>query len=246
MMDKIYYKSQEGTLWQKSPHMAFAILILAGMAVYFWFVFYVCGWLRLNTVWSTVVSFLIFIVLIVVLAIKYNQRHNMSKSTAFVKRDGKLYAIQLLYTRQDIGLKETDEVYYGDSGGTLNFDIADNVMKLEDEVRSRREKIEEFSAALDDILCYLEEKPKKYSLRPDSKRSKMDRWFYNAENNGLASIATKRANYNFAILNEPKIEKETDKYFIVRFLNEQKEPCTAKFTNCYGDIIKDINANQTQ
>ena len=98
--------------------------------------------------------------------------------------------------------------------------------------------------ALDDILGYLKINPKKYHLLPDSKRSRLDNLFmYNVENNGLVDIETKNAKYKFLILNNPEIVNQNKKHFTINFYNEKNELCTAKFSNCYGNIVDGIKEN---
>ena len=195
---------------------------------------------------------LIFIsIYLIVKVVLVNQSRNMSASTAFIERDGVLYAIQLLYTKKELGTETSRNVIYMPTGTILqaaslknNFDVAKDVQAHEKEVRERRKNIVSFSIALDDILKYLDEKPKAYSVLPNSKRSKLDNLFmYNVENAGMKNIMTKNANYNFLILNNPRIVKENKKNFTIEFYNQKKELCSAKFSNCYDKLIENIKNN---
>lgn len=66
---------------------------------------------------------------------------------------------------------------------------------------------------------------------------------YNVENAGMKNIMTKNANYNFLILNNPRIVKENKKNFTIEFYNQKKELCSAKFSNCYDKLIENIKNN---
>lgn len=247
MEDKIYMKNQEGGIWENNPHLAYAIAILLGMIPYFVITFLIACILPVTA--AVIIGFVLFIVVLVSMAMKLNQRHNMSKSTAFIQRDGKLYAIQLLYTKKELGTETTRNMVYMPSGTILqtatlknNFEVAKDVQAHEKEVRDRRQKASSFSIALDDIFEYLKINPKEYHLLPNNKRSKLDNLFmYNVENNGLVDIETENAKYKFLILNNPKIVNQNKKQFTIKFYNESNELCTAKFSNCYGNIVDGIN-----
>lgn len=183
-----------------------------------------------------------------------NADHNMSKSTAFVARNGKLYAIQLLYTKRDIGAGEGETFFYApvDSGAasaTLgqNVDAAINVHTHEKEVRNRREDDASFVRALDDILTKLSQSKRQYYVPADEDRSLLDKLLrYNVINNGLCSIETQNERYNFLILNNPVIEREGKKSFTLRFTNEEGKQCTAKFSNCYANLLQDIKSKEIE
>lgn len=216
MNDEVYLKTENGGIWEKNPHLAYAIYTFIGTIIFFALLFIMPSFM--STTLLVTVSFILFLTILVCLAVKSNQRHNMSKSTAFIKRDGKLYAIQLLYAKKELGTETSRNMAYMPSGTVLqaaaldnNFKAAKNVQAHEKEVRERREKAENFVIALDDILGYLNSKPKKYHVLSDNKRTKLDTLFSNIENNGLVYIETKNGK------------------------------CTAKFTNCYGTIVEEID-----
>ena len=122
-----------------------------------------------------------------------------------------------------------------------NLKVANDVQAHEKEVRERRKNPISFSIALDDILEYIGENSKIYEPIPDAKRSMIDKIFkVNIQNAGLYTLNTKNAQYGFLILNNPKIMKETKRYFIVSFESEKKEACTVKFSNCFDGIIDEI------
>lgn len=247
MNDEIYLKTENGGIWEKNPHLAYALYTLVGTIIFFTFVFIMSSFIPITLL--VIVSFILFLIILVYLAMMMNQRHNMSKSTAFIKRDGKLYAIQLLYTNKALGTETTRNMVYTPSGSVLqaatfdnNSKVASDVQAHEKELKKRREKAESFVMALDDILKHLENNPKDYQVLSNDKRSKLDNLFrYNVENNGLINIETDNALYMFLILNNPKIIDENKKNFTIRFYNEKNELCNAKFSNCFGNIIKEIN-----
>lgn len=122
-----------------------------------------------------------------------------------------------------------------------NIKVAKNVQRHEQEIRMTRTKAESFLEGLDDVLTFVEQNPKAYSILPDDKRSKFDKLFrYDIENNGLANVETPNRSYHFAILNHPHIESVNDKTFIITFENEQGRRCSAKFSNCFEGFLNEI------
>ncbi|MBD5106465.1 MAG: hypothetical protein HDT41_05750 [Lachnospiraceae bacterium] len=250
MNDEVYLKTETGGLWEKNTRLAFAIYTFIGIIIFFTFLLAIPLFIPTIpiTLWSVVI-FILFLIILVYLTVKLNQRHNMSKSTAFIKRDGKLYAIQLLYTKEKLGTETSRNMIYMPSGTALqsttldnNFKVATDVLAYEKDIRERREKAESFVIALDDILEHLSNKPEEYHLLSDNKRTKLDNLFrYHVENNGLAYIETKNSTYNFLILDNPEIMNRNKNNFTIAFHNEKNEKCTAKFTNCYGNIMEEID-----
>lgn len=251
MNDKIYFKTRYDGIYESSPNVAFAIQVCISILIYFPAQFalaYLFRSISMNFV--IIVGFLLYLTVNVTLMMMLNSSRNMSKSTAFINRDGKLYAIQLLYTNKDLGTETNRTPLYMPAGtlaqaATLsnNAKVAQNVQAHEHEVRQRRNNVVSFSIGLDDILHYIENNPEVYHARCDKELSKADFIFkYNIQNQGMATIVTPNATYNFLILNSPKIVKETKKYFVVTFKNEQNQICTSKFTNCYDHLIEDIKS----
>lgn len=247
MKDKIYIKTESGGLWENSPHMAFGIYMLVYLIFFFVSIFFsafkhIPGYVL--AVWLIFIS-----VYLIVKTILMNQSKNMSKSTAFIKRDNKLYAVQLLYTHKKLGTEYDGDCIYMPSGTLIqgatlynNFKVSKDVQTREKEVRARRSYENSFAVGLDDILKHINIKPKQYKILSKIKRSKLDNLFmYNIENAGMCTIMTSDANYNFVILNEPKIVKTTKKYFVIEYKNENGELCTSKFSNCYSGLIDEIN-----
>lgn len=249
MEDKIYMKEREDGIWEKNATLGFGIYIIIYLIVFFGSIF---GFAFLGIPSFILYIWLIFITIyVVVKAVLVNQSRNMSKSTAFIERDGVLYAIQLLYTRKELGTETSRNMIYMPSGTILqaatlknDFDVAKDVQSHEKEVRNRRNNPLSFGVALDDILNHLEKHPKHYSVLPNNKRSKLDNLFmYNIENAGMHTIITKNANYNFLILNNPKVTNVNKKNFTIEFYNQNNEICSAKFSNCYDEFIDKIKKN---
>lgn len=246
MEEKIFLKNKKASLWESNPHLAIGIYIIFYSILLF-------GSIILSAFGNIpgivlVVWLILMTIMFFVLIIHLNQVENMSKSTAFIKRNDKLYSIQLLYSNE-IETKTSKTNYTYAPSGTLlqaatlpkNIEVAANVQSHEQEVRDRRKNAESFIIALDDILDYLKQKPEKYELLPNSKRSRLDNIFrYNIENNGMVHIGTKKAMYNFLILNNPRVAKQSKRNFLIEFYNENNELCAAKFTNCFGNIIEEI------
>ena len=247
MEDKIYMKTKYDGIWEKNATLGFVIYLAIYLVIFFGSIF---GFIFLGVptfilgIWLVFISFFL-----IIKAVLTNQSKNMSKSTDFIERDGILYAIQLLYTKKELGTETSRNMIYMPSGtifqaATLNNNIkvAKDVQAHEKEVRERRNNIASFSIALDDILNHLEKHPNDYKVLSNEKRTKLDNLFmYNRENAGMPSLITKNANYNFLILNNPKIIDSNDKYFIISFNNEKNEICIAKFSNCYDKLIENIN-----
>lgn len=246
MEDKIYMKTKDDGIWEKNATLGFGLYLIVYLIIFFGSIF---GFTFLNIPGFILAIWLVFIsVFLIVKSVIANQSRNMSKSTAFIERDGKLYAVQLLYTRKNLGTETTRNIIYMPSGtifqaATLsnNIKVAKDVQTHEREVRERRNNCISFSIGLDDILQYLEKNPNDYKVLPNNKRSKLDNLFmYDRENAGMPTIITENANYNFLILNNPKIINENKKNFTISFYNEKNELCNAKFSNCFDKIVNDI------
>lgn len=243
MKDEIFTKTRNDGIWEKNATLGFALYMFIGIGIYF-------GVQFLFIDFPVIITFIMFLIALVIVSLKANQRYNISKSTAFIKRNEKYYVVQLLYTKRQLGSETSNNMIYAPSGSILqvatlknNIDVAKNIYLHEQEVRKRREKEENFSIALNDILEYLEKKPSKYHVIPDKKRGKLEKFFINnLENYVLAGIETKNAQYNFLILNNPKILSNNNKNFTISFENENNEQCILKFSNCYGNIIEEINS----
>lgn len=246
MEEIIFLKNKKASLWESNPHLAFGIYLIFYLILLFGSIV-VTAFGNIPGI-VLVVWLILMTIMFLVLIIHLNQVENMSKSTAFIKKNDKLYSIQLLYTKEIETKTSKTNVIYAPSGTVLqgatlpnNIEVAANVQSHEQEVRDRRKNAESFIIALDDILDYLKQKPEKYKVLANSKRSRLDNVFkYNIENNGMVYIGTKKASYNFLILNNPRVTKQSKRNFVIEFYNENNELCTAKFTNCFGNIIEEI------
>lgn len=103
MEDKIYAKTKDDGIWEKNPHLGFGLYMIVYLVVFFGSIF---GFAFLSipgfvlTIWLITIS-----IYLIAKSILVNLSKNMSKSTAFIERDGNLYAIQLLYTKKTLELK---------------------------------------------------------------------------------------------------------------------------------------------
>ncbi len=246
MEDKIYVKTKDDGIWEKNATLGFGLYLVIYIIIFFGSIF---SLFFLNIPIFILTIWLIFItIFLIIKSFNANQSKNLSKSTAFIERNGKLYAIQLLYTKKDLGTETNRNIIYMPSGTLLqaatlgnNIKVAKNVQAHEKEVRERRNNCKSFSIGLDDILQYLEKHPNDYKVLPNSKRTKLDNLFmYNIENAGMPTIATENAEYKLLILNNPKVINENKKNFTISFYNEENELCNAKFSNCFDKIINNI------
>lgn len=227
MQDKIFMKTSSGGIWETNTTLAFGILIFLSSVAY------ILLSILLNL--SVFIGFTIYIIFMVSLISHMNQKHNMSKSTAFIKRDGEWYAIQLLYSNNvPVTEKSVKSITNVDK-----FERAIVVQAHEKEVRTRREDVTAFTQGLDDILELYKGK-KKYKVKSDKEKSMMDKWFYGIVNNGMIGVSTKKGNYNFLHLKNPRIIKESKENFALSFENQNGDICSAKFSNCFGDFLREI------
>ena len=243
MEDKIYVKTKDDGIWEKNPALGFILYLIVYLIMFFGSIF---GFVFLGIPGYILAVWLVFIsVFLVVKVITVNQSKNMSKSTAFIEREGKLYVVQLLYNIENLETETESNILYTPSGTFLqvvtldnNIEVSKNVQAHEKEVRERRNDYISFSTGLDDILQYLEKHPNEYNVLSNDKRSKLDNLFmYDIENSGMPSIVTEKAYYRFLIINNPKIINENKKNFTISFYNETDELCNAKFSNCFDNIV---------
>ena len=182
MEDKIYMKTKDYGILEKNATLVFGLYLIVYLIVFFWSIF---GFTLLGIPEFILAVWLIFIsVFLIVKFVIVNQSRNMSKSTAFIERDGKLYAIQLLYTRKNLGTETTRNIVYMQSGtifqaATLNnnIQVVKNVQAHEKEVRERRNNCVSFSIGLDDILQYLSKSPNDYKVLSNNKKTTFDNLF---------------------------------------------------------------------
>jgi hypothetical protein len=154
-MDDIVYLKKDikgDKFWENNPHLVFGIYLGITMILFFGGMF--------ALIFIGCPNFLLTIYLIgicilcVVLAMYRNEMCNISKSIAFIKRDGILYEIKLGYL-EDINyqtLGSTKNIVLGGVKFAHDVDVAGQVQLAEKEVRERRKKAEVYSAVLDKIL----------------------------------------------------------------------------------------------
>ena len=245
MNDRVYSKKKTKDFIEEHPKIFLCVYTLFIISA---FIFIDVKFLYMIDIDKMIAINVVFLIIMEILFLNINQEHNMSRSTAFISRDGKLYSVQLLYTKSDIGAPNAGMSFYGaeEVGADLghNIDAAINVHLHEKELRNRRKNDASFSIALDDILATIKKNRKAYYLPSDNERSFLDKMFlYNIVNNGLSDIETKNNKYKFLILNNPRIQSERKNVFVISFDNEEGKRCTAKFSNCYDGLLQDIRSN---
>ena len=241
MNEKLYMKTKYDGLWEDNPHLAFGICIVLYIIVLAISIVIFAWFLNFLPMIVFVVWLLFSMLFLAFKVIQVNQAKNMSKSTAFIEKDDKLFVVQLMY-RKDNNYQPHDFIHGVGAAALLhNFKVAKSVQEAEIEVRNRRKNPESFVKGLNSILSFLEKKPNRYRVLPNYKRSFLDNLLrYDLENGGLTTISMPDADYKFLILKKPKILSETKKNFTISFYNEKDELCNAIFSNCYGDIITTI------
>lgn len=147
---KEYKKSDQ--LWENSPYLAFAIYAAATLLLFFGGMF---GLIFVDCPAPILAIYLIGIwVACIALAVYRNEMCNLSKSTAFVERDGVLFSVKLGYAKeinyQTMG-SISDVVLMG-ATDAHNAAVAEQVQSAEKEVRERRKHAEAYCAALESYL----------------------------------------------------------------------------------------------
>ncbi|MCC8140288.1 MAG: hypothetical protein LIO67_08345 [Lachnospiraceae bacterium] len=147
---KEYKKGDQ--LWERSPHLAFAIYTVVTLLLFFGGMF---GLIYADCPAPILAIYLIGIwVVCIALAVYRNEMCNLSKSTAFVEWDGVLYSVKLGYAReinyQTMG-SIRDIVLMG-ATDAHNAAVAAQVQSAEKEVRERRKYAEAYCSALESYL----------------------------------------------------------------------------------------------
>lgn len=239
MKEKVYVKTTKDNIWANNPVVATLI---------FFTVFYIFVVMNLGLI-SRIFGPLDIVVVFVLPAyilLKLNLRHNISKSTAFIACDGHMYAIQLFETKKKLVEGDNRSTIYMPSGtiaqaATLpnNAKAAKQTLAYENEIRERRDDKNSFLIGLDDVKRYRKEHPNEIEHYSDLKG--YEKFVKDhGENCGLIRSDTDKANYTFAELKSPQIEKVGLKTFWISFNDEQNVRRKIKFTKCYGDLIDDI------
>lgn len=134
---KEYKKGDQ--LWENKPHLAFAYYLLVTMFFFFGGMF---GLIFLGCPTPILTIYLIGIcVICICLAIYRNEMCNISKSTAFVEKDGLLYSVKLGDAYAD-----NDQIMDSDPA------IAERVQNVDQNVIERRNHKESYSNALEAYL----------------------------------------------------------------------------------------------
>ena len=140
---KVYTKKyiEKDQLWEENPHIAFMLYLAVYLILFFVGMF--------GLIFCGIHGFLLAFYLIgltaglVFVVIHKNNTKNISKSIAFIKKDGVLYLIKLGYLIDYQVYAKTDEEH--------RVSVASQVQKGEIMVKNLREKPEYFASALDII-----------------------------------------------------------------------------------------------
>lgn len=156
---KVYLKQYRKTdqLWENKPHLTYGIYIIITSILFFGGMF---GLIFANCPAFLLPIYLIGIwVICIVLAIYRNEMCNMSKSTAFIERNGVLYSVKIGYLNE-IDYQDIDVVDAAFLGITTahNLAVAEQVQREEKTVRILRSQEKTFADALEYYLEY-NEKP---------------------------------------------------------------------------------------
>ena len=258
MEDRIYLKTRNDGLWEKNATKGAAVYMIVGTVLFLasinilvpieTFLEHKLGSSDRLSDFITTVWALSGIFGISAICILTNQSRNISKSTGFILRKGQLYVVQLFYTHKKLGTETDRRMIHAPAGSAEqiaslpnNIEVANDVQAHEREVRARRDDPASFIEGLDDILLFLAKNPDVYYAIPDSERTSLDKIFKtNLQNAAPFTINTENAQYGFFKLNNPRVVEENRKYFILNFDNEYGDVCTAKFTNCFGNLVDDI------
>ena len=140
---KVYTKKyiEEDQLWEENPHIAFMLYLAVYLILFFGGMF--------GLIFCGIHGFLLALYLIgltaglVFVVIHENNMKNISKSIAFIKKNGELYLIKLGYM--------IDYQVYAKADEERRAAVASQVQKGEIMVKNLREKPEYFASALDII-----------------------------------------------------------------------------------------------
>lgn len=140
---KVYTKKyiEEDQLWEENPHIAFMLYLAVYLILFFGGMF--------GLIFCGIHGFLLALYLIgltaglVFVVIHENNMKNISKSIAFIKKNGVLYLLKLGYM--------VDYQVYAKTDEERRASVASQVQKGEIMVKNLREKPEYFASALDII-----------------------------------------------------------------------------------------------
>ena len=128
MEDKIFMKTKYDGIWEKNATLGFGLYLIIYLILLFGSIF-VFIFIGIPT--FVLYIWLVFIfIFFIIKSFLSNQSKNMSKSTAFIERDGKLYAIQLLYTKKELGTETSRNIIYMPSGTILQAGTLYNNIKV--------------------------------------------------------------------------------------------------------------------
>lgn len=153
---RVYLKEYKrwDQMWENKPHLTFGLYTIITLILFFGGMF---GLIFANCPTVILILYLVGICAVcVILAVYRNEMCNMSKSTAFVEKNGDLFSIKLGYI-------SANEINYQAMGNAMNIavfgfetahdiNIAEQVQRAEKEVRERRKYAEVYVQILEKYL----------------------------------------------------------------------------------------------
>ena len=215
---EIYQKTTKDNLWTNNARAAFLLMALAGIFIMIfvnWMLYAFIGQIVSNS-FFVFLEMILYILVVVLFSMHKIQRHNVTRSMAFIYDRQEWYVIQLLHTK-----KHLDNSFEQDAYAL--------------ELKERRMKTEAYEEALKDILYFMDHHA--YSYTVEDKKT--------FENQGMVSIETQEANYRFLILKDAQVIEQHQHTFTLRFKNEKEEYVTRKFTNCFEGVVPAIQNRGT-
>ena len=205
MPDKVYLKKEikKDKIFENHPNLVFGLIMIAGV----WLLFPLIFTLWVLPTWVVLLLWGVCIAVLIWWIIKKNESANLTKSSAFIVRDGVLYYIRLGYVLGEKPADPIDVAVMRPLDATMVARADENMQKTA-YIQEARENPKTFSKCLDAIQAQNTSFPK------------------------LPPYVIK-----FCELDNPKLEKETDKYIWISYSNALTDGkrVEQKFRNVYGN-----------
>lgn len=199
MNDRVYLKKEikSDKAFENHPRMVFGIMLVAVsiMIVASIFFLWMIPFPVLLLLWAAVIGVVIYFIL------KKNEKSNLSKSDAFILRDGILYYIRLGYTLENEVPISGVNAALGGAKFAMDAARASEVNRKEAAIHEARQHEETFSTALTSIL--------NSPMRP----------IQTAEGNMVMAHSLPENVNTFAVLVNPKKEKEDKDWMWISYDN---------------------------
>lgn len=213
MNDKVYLKKEikSDKLFENHPNLVFGVVIIAFALLVVCSIF----WLWFLPFWALAMLWIVAGGLLFWLIIKKNDKSNLSKSDAFIRRDGKLYYIRLGYVLEnEIPVSMVEAVVFGPLDAAIAARAEENMIKTR-QVQELRKHEETFSNMLTEIL--------NAPLKP-------------SDNNPSVLIPQLPKYVNsFCEMQNPRLEKKTKDWIWISYCTPytKGQRVTAKYRNAF-------------